>query len=354
MMKNFRVSSRVHAIDRRGFLTLSAGALTVALHASRASAQGGRTRAGCVDCHAHWEPEPYVKAMADLGTKISLKPLDIDLDKRLSTMDGRGVRMELLTLNSPPWQIVSAADGARLAQIVNDAAIEAHTKYPDRFVAGVTMPIQDPALALKELNRVAGKPGMRAVHLVNNYKGDYLFQPAFAPILARAEELGYPLVFHPAQTGGGVIGGERLEQFFLFNTIGFPVEHATTAAKFILTGTLDKFPKLEILLSHAGGVFPYIAGRIEHSLNRRSAGDVKLARPYKEYIRRFHYDTITYYPETLRFLISLVGIDRVVVGTDNFAIMDVDKPSALVEEMNLSASDRALILEGNAKRLFRL
>ena len=63
-----------------------------------------------------------------------------------------------------PWQWATAEQGVRLAQIVNDAAVEAHTAYPDRFVAGIAMPVRDPGMALKELNRVAGKPGMRAVH----------------------------------------------------------------------------------------------------------------------------------------------------------------------------------------------
>src|SRR5207237_9321900 len=97
-----------------------------------------------------------------------------------------------------PWQWATAEQGVRLAQIVNDAAIEAHTAFPDRFVAGIAMPVKDPATALKELNRVAGKPGMRAVHLPNSMEQrDYLFEPAFEPILARCTGLGYPLLFHP-------------------------------------------------------------------------------------------------------------------------------------------------------------
>jgi aminocarboxymuconate-semialdehyde decarboxylase len=105
------------------------------------------------------------------------------------------------------------------------------------------------------------------------------------------------------------------------------------------------------VLPHSGGCFPYIAGRVEHGLARRK---FKLGRPFKDYIRRFHYDTITYYPETLRFLITLVGSDRVVIGTDNFAAMDVEEPNGLVEELNLPAADRDRILRGNAARLFHL
>ena len=78
------------------------------------------------------------------------------------------------------------------------------------------------------------------------------------------------------------------------NWLGFTFEHATTAAKFITTGTLDKFPKLDIVLPHGGGAFPLIAGRIEHGLYNMGTVQVTLARPFKEYIRRFHFDYLTY------------------------------------------------------------
>ena len=79
-----------------------------------------------------------------------------------------------------------------------------------------------------------------------------------------------------------------------------------------------------------------------------------LRRPFRDYIRRFHYDAITYYPETLRFLIDLVGADRVVIGSDGYAPMDVAEPNGLVQQLNLQSQDRDRILWGNAARLFRL
>ena len=138
----------------------------------------------------------------------------------------------------------------------------------------------------------------------------------------------------------------------LVNTLGFPFDHATTAAKFITSGALDRHPKLEIVLPHAGGVFPYIAGRMDHGFAEQ--GDFKLPHPFAPYLRRFHYDTLAYYPETLRFLINRVGSDRVVIGTDNYAIMDVEYPNALVEQLKLPEADQDRILRGNAIRLLHL
>jgi len=212
----------------------------------------------------------------------------------LKWMDERGIGMHVLTLSGGmPWQWASQDAANRLARIVNDAAIEAHKAFPDRFVAGIAMPMRDPKEAMRELDRVAGEPGMRAVHMPNSVEArDYIFEPAYLPILARCEELGYPLLFHPLDGVENHYGGtERLAgASFIYNTLGFPFETATTAVKFITTGLLDKFPKLDIVLPHSGGCFPYIAGRVEHSI-RKGVTDIELKQPFRDYIRRFHYDT---------------------------------------------------------------
>jgi aminocarboxymuconate-semialdehyde decarboxylase len=364
-------------IDRRDFIKIGTAAGAALLSeakvlaasalgnpqsvAQRNSATGGG--GGLIDAHAHWVPESYAQALMELGhpTTSIHSPLEVNvnLEQRVQWMDARGIQMHVLTLDGGmPWQWASPADGARLAQLVNDAAVAAHLKYPTRFIAGIEMPIREPALALRELNRMAGKPGMRAIHLPNSIaNSDFLFEPPYEPLWARCEQLGYPILFHPLDGEENIYGGkERLGNPLavsanLGNTLGFPFESATTAAKFIITGTLDKFPRLEILLPHSGGCFPYVAGRIERGL---AAKKFKLQRPFREYIRRFHYDSITYYPETLRFLIALVGSDRVVIGTDDYAPMDVEEPNVLIEQLHLPAEDRDLILHGNAKRLFRL
>ena len=94
-------------------------------------------------------------------------------------------------------------------------------------------------------------------------------------------------------------------------------------------------------------------GRIEHSI-KKGAVAAELKHPFRDYIRRFHYDILAYYPETLRFMIDLVGADHVVIGTDNYAKMDVDEPNALVQSLNLPAADLERILHGNAAKLMRL
>jgi aminocarboxymuconate-semialdehyde decarboxylase len=386
-VKPERENSGKPAIGRRDFIKLGAAAGAVIGGASASEAappkvdqateqtlegwklgpRGTTTKPVSVDVHVHWSPEAYTKIMVELGKPGnagggSLTPLKKELDDRVKWMDGHGVQMFIMTLSGGmPWQWVTKQAAVRLAQAVNDSAVEAHNAYPDRFWGAIELPACEAAASLEEVNRMAGKPGIRAVHLPPTIEGrEFVFEPAFAPVLARCEELGYPLVFHPMDGNVNYYGVPHshvsdpyLDKVRYWNTLGFPFETATLAAKFIVTGTLDKYPKLEIVLPHAGGCFPYLAGRVGHGLTRRK---FPLARPYREYLRRFHYDSMTYDLEALRFLVNLVGADRVLVGTDNGfgSRQNFDWPNAIVEHLNLKAGDENLMLNGNAKRLFHL
>ena len=121
--------------------------------------------------------------------------------------------------------------------------------------------IRDSELALKELNRVAGQPGVRAVHLPDSIeRHDYIFDPGFAPVLARIEELNYPIIFHQMDGVANTFGGGRTAgPPNLAAGIDAPIEHTFLASKLIYTGTLDRYPDLQIVLPHAGGAFPYLA-----------------------------------------------------------------------------------------------
>lgn len=311
-----------------------------------------------IDLHSHWSPEPYDKALAALGQPLANPyPLDYDLDKRRQWMDEHGDLMHCLTLSGAmPWSRVTPQQGAELAKVINDTGIQVHMKYPDRFVVGIELPVRDPDLALKELNRVAGQPGVRAVHLPDSVeRHDYIFDAKFAPVLARLEALNLPIIFHQMDGVANAFGGDRtVGPPGLAAGIDAPIEHTFLATKFIYTGTLDKYPNLQMVLPHAGGAFPYLAGREEHFLFHMTDHSTSIQHPFRDYLRRFHYDYLIYWPEAFRFLMTMVGSDRIVVGTDNFAAKDVEYPSAVLDQFKLPAADRERILQGNAKRLLHV
>ncbi len=352
--------------DRRDFMKLGLGAAMTALNigsggsvaAQTGAPQRSASRIRSVDMHSHWSPEAYNKAFAAKVGKPPDEvnnPLYFDREKRTQWMNTNGIQVHLLTMSGRmPWWQVSPQDGAELAQVINDEAIAWHNADPNRFFGAAELPVRDPQLALRELNRVAGKPGIRAVHVPNSIEGqDYLFEPGFEPVFARIEELGYPLTFHPLDGEPNMYGGkDRLGgKWGLSNPVGFPAEHSTTAAKFIVSGTLDKFPRLDVVLPHAGGSFAFIAGRLDRSFKNRRP---PLLHTMREYVRRFHYDTLAFWPEALKYVIDVVGSDRVVLGTDIYYGMDEEHPVEFVDQLKLPAADRDRILGGNAGRLLRL
>jgi aminocarboxymuconate-semialdehyde decarboxylase len=349
-------------VDARAAQANSASAAESGAHGTpwwAARPAGGKVgQPEAIDLHAHWSPEPYDKALAEIGQPLANPyPLDYDLDKRRQWMDEHGDLMHCLTLSgSMPWSRVTPQQGAHLAQVINDTGIQVHMKYPDRFVIAAELPVKDPELALKELNRVAGQPGIRAVHLPDSVeRHDYIFDPKFAPVLARLEQLNLPIIFHQMDGVPNTFGGDRtVGPPGLAAGIDAPIEHTFLATKFIYTGTLDKYPNLNMVLPHAGGAFPYLAGREEHFLFHMTDHSTKIQRPFRDYLRRFHYDYLIYWPEAFRFLMTMVGSDRIVVGTDNFAAKDIEYPTNVLDQFKLAAADRERILKGNATRLLHL
>ena len=325
-----------------------------------------------IDVHTHWAPEPYLKAKAELGRPDFLEPINYDLDRRRKWMDDHGVQTLVLTLGGfRPWQWVTPEQGAHVARVTNDAAMEAHTAFPDRFVAGIELNCSDPAGSLAELNRCAGKPGMVLVHLPTRLGDhDFLFDEAFQPVLARVEQLGLPILLHPLDGEPNWFYGHRLADqasgvpanadfstgAFRFpgltNSLGNTLEVSVAMAKLISSGTLDKYPNLTWIITMGGGGFPQAMGRME-----ARGGGGRLKRPMWQYLRQFYYDSLVFSPVTLRYLAEVVGSDRVVLGTDNMFGQGAnltEQPHSIIDQANFVEGDRDLILRGNLKRLLKI
>jgi aminocarboxymuconate-semialdehyde decarboxylase len=265
-------------------------------------------------------------------------------------MDAAGVAVHALSLMPPMVYWADGALGLRLARLVNSAMAEAARRHPDRFVVLATLPLQNPEAALVELERAVAELGCRGIYLGTNVRGKELTDPSFLPIFERIHTLGVPIFLHPLN----VIGAERLANYHLHNLLGNPFDTAVAAANLIFGGLLDRFPKLNVCLPHAGGALPYLIGRLNHGWKVRPECRA-LKQPPSSYLRRFTYDTISHAPESLRYLIELVGADRVMLGSDYCFDMGYERPvEAVIRLRGLTQADRAKILGGNAARLLRL
>jgi aminocarboxymuconate-semialdehyde decarboxylase len=329
--------------------------------------------ADAVDIHAHFFPERYLdlieRAGGAFGAGIDRSnpkgpvivmrgsrtpPLDAsywDLHRRRKAMDRQGVAVHALSLTVPMVYFADGELGQRLAEAVNDSMSEAHRAYPDRFVGCATLPMQDPKRAVTELERAAALPGIKAVYLGTNVNARELSDAAFAPVFAACEARRLPVLLHPLN----VIGATRLGAFYLNNLLGNPFDTAVAAAHLVFGGVLDRHPKLEVCLPHAGGALPYLVGRLQHGQRVRPETRNVARKPFSAYLRRFTYDTISHAPESMRYLIDLVGADRVMLGSDYCFDMGPARPREIVDkQLRLGAADRARILSGNARRLLGL
>jgi len=212
------------------------------------------------------------------------------------------------------------------------------------------LPMQDPALALKELDRVAKLPGIRGRYLATNINGLDLDDKRFWDIYTRVEELGWTIFLHPVET----IGPERTRRFFLRNLLGNPFDTCIAAACLIFGGVLDAFPSLEINLPHAGGAFPGLIGRLDHGTRVRPELNHMLKLP-SEYMRRFTYDIIGHSQQVNMNLIQMVGADRILLGSDYCFDMGLSDPIDTIDQLDsLTEDDRDLILGKTAARLLHL
>jgi aminocarboxymuconate-semialdehyde decarboxylase len=265
-------------------------------------------------------------------------------------MDARGVALHALSLMPPMVYWADADLGLRLARVVNDAIAAAVRAHPDRLVGLATLPLQAPAAAAAEAGRAVTELGLRGVYLGTNVRGTDLDDGSLAPVFGRVAELGVPVFLHPLN----VLGGGRVGAYYLHNLLGNPFDTAVAAARLIFGGVLDRYPSLRVCLAHAGGAFPYLVGRLDRGYRvRRECRH--LPRPPSAYVDRLYFDTIAHSPDALRYLIGLVGAERVMLGSDYCFDMGLEDPvSALAAVQPLSPEDRARILGGNARRLLGL
>lgn len=275
-----------------------------------------------------------------------------DPQKKIRDMEEKG--LEFNVLSSTPFAFLYEVEddlAIELARFHNDQLSEMVKKYPDRFAAMATLPLQVPDEALKELTRATKTLGLRGVEIGSHVGKRELGDEVFWPIYKALEDLNMPIFIHPHH----VAGLDRLLDFYLNNLIGNPLDTTIAAANLIFSGVLEKYPGLKIILAHAGGQFPYIIGRWEHGYQVRPECKEKVHQSPMAFFKNFYFDTITHNPDALRYLVSLAGSDHVLLGTDYPYDMGDENPVQTVSQLSrIKAADRRKIMRENAIALFGL
>jgi len=272
---------------------------------------------------------------------------------RLADMDRQRVDVQVIAIPPPNFHYHVPPDvGADFATIQNDALIALSDKEPDRFHLFATLPLQDITASIAEIDRVAGFARVRGVQIGSNINGIDVDDASLEPVWAELERRDLPVWFHSDQRS--IAGAERLNAYYLQNLIGIPLESTIAAAKLIFGGVLDRHPDLRFGFTHGGGFSPYQLGRWEHGWTVRPEPKVHIREEGpRHYFGTLYFDSLTHDTISLEMLGKRMGWDHVMLCSDYPFDMAATDPVAGVEAVELSDSDRALVLEGNAQRFLR-
>jgi aminocarboxymuconate-semialdehyde decarboxylase len=278
---------------------------------------------------------------------------------------------QVLSLAAPPIEALgSPGHTPELALLANDAMAETVAGHRDRFPGFIaSVPMNNPEATVREIDRAIGELGAAGIQIFTNVNGRPLDDPDFLPVFQRMAEIGRPIWMHPTRAGSFAdYATEEKSKYELWWTFGWPYETSVAMARLVFAGYFDRWPGLQIITHHMGGMIPYFAGRIGPGLDQLGArtDDEDLSvylkrlkqRPY-DYFKMFYADTALFGARAamecgLRFF----GVDRVVFASDfpfdpekgTFNIRETIKD---IDGLPISAAERQQIYEGNARKLLR-
>lgn len=329
---------------------------------------------GLVDVHSHIYPRVYLERLArerhtprvrlEAGGELldifgppaagceppaarPIGPEFWDPEAKLAYMDRVGIQRSVISLGNPWLDFLRREEEAAWSRRLNDELAAICAASSDRLFFLAVLPLSDPAAARAELRRVAALPQAVGVVLPAKPRGAHLDSLELAPLWSALETLDFPAMMHPHYaTGGADLCGFGST---LMVAIGFPFETTAAVTRLIYAGVLDAFPRLRLMLSHAGGTLPFLAGRLDEY--SRGQG---LPRPVSAYVRSLYFDALMYEAGALQCAVDFAGLDRLFFGTDHpFGVQSTDA-NLRAYRMLPNPGHRAAVGHANATRFFRL
>lgn len=268
---------------------------------------------------------------------------------RLAAMDAQGVDVQLVSPSPSHYHYWADEETAQKVYLLANESTAAHCRAaPDRLRGLGLVPLQHPEHTVAALDH-ALEQGLAGVEISSHAPGRELSDPAYEPFWTRAEETGALLFLHPF----GCTLDERLDRWYLSNTVGQPVENAVALSHLIFSGVLDRHPGLRVIAAR-GGYLPTHIGRSDHAWSVRSDAGASCAHLPSSYLKRLYYDSLVHDPHVLRELVRVAGADRVLLGSDFPFDMGTEDPVGALRAARLPEADFHAVRGGNAATLLSL
>lgn len=321
-----------------------------------------------IDVHTHAYTREYLELLRARGGVYSLKqrpdgkeeifrgetpvalpqPGHLDYDLRIRDMDANQIDVAIVSLTCPNCYWGGEQISLQVARQSNDSMAAAQKKYPGRILWYTSLPWEYPRVAVEELKRTLDN-GASGVMVLANIQGRSLTDPFFGPIWQAIDDRRLPVLVHPTDPPGADM--MDMGKYDLSWAVGFMADTTLCFARMIFDGFLDLYPNLKLIASHGGGTLPYLVGRLDKGDEVELPSRRRIKASPSTYLRRIWYDSICYSPEALSYLIGVVGIDRVLYGTD-YPHQVHDMAGMLAKTEAMTSADRYAVREGNASRLF--
>ncbi|WP_030322637.1 amidohydrolase family protein [Streptomyces sp. NRRL B-3229] len=277
-------------------------------------------------------------------------PRMTDVSARLSAMDAQGVDVQLVSPSPSHYHYWADEETAeKVFRLANEATAAHCAQAPGRLHGLGLVPLQHPEQAVRALEH-ALEQGLSGVEISSHAPGRELSDPAYEPLWTRASQTGAIVFLHPF----GCTLDERLDQWYLSNTVGQPVENAVALSHLIFSGVLDRHPGLKLIAAHGGGYLPTHIGRSDHAWSARSDAGTGCAHLPSSYLKRLYFDSLVHDPHVLRELVRVAGADRVLLGSDYAFDMGTEDPVAALRAARLPDPDFHAIRGANAAALLDL
>lgn len=306
----------------------------------------------------YWDAEVSANlSVADAGGPTALQERLLDMGElRLREMDEAGIDIQVISHAPPATQRMEPEMSVALSIGANDRLADVIATSPDRFAAFAALPTPDPKAAADELERTVTQHGFKGAMIHGLTDGVFFDDKRFWPVFERAQALDVPLYIHPAMPHPAVVDAyykDYIEDFpgFLTAGWGFTVETATAGIRIVLSGVLDKYPGVKIILGHMGEGLPFLLWRIDSALARPGNKAISFRDTFSEH---FYITTSGNFSDpALLCSIQELGVDRVLFSVD-WPFVANDPGTEWMESLHLSNEDKDKILNGNAKKLLRM